>query len=125
MLIVKCQQNRGRQITDVNGTKEYKSNALCLHILGRIADINGEEMRQEIGRALTMSVEPKNMKAAVDGVMRIFKENLKASYWCPSCHAFMDVTFSDPGYETEAAFSKDVDYGRVMNPKIKSRIVEL
>lgn len=126
MLIVKCQQNRGRNVTDANGTKEYNRNALCLHILGRIADIDGRQMRLSIENVLnTVVSKPEDMARTTEALMKLFRESFVASYWCPSCHAFMDLGFTDPGYEARAVFSKDVDYGRTVNPVAKSRQMEL
>jgi hypothetical protein len=126
VLIVRCQNLRGRQITDPNGTKEFKTDAVCLHVLGRVADIDGKALRAQIGQIVGVTAGSGVEQArAVDALMKLFCETFRASYWCNSCRTFIDVAFTDPGYKADVVVSDSVDFSRIMNPRVSSRQMEV
>ena len=117
-LVVKCQNHRFRNVSDGNGSRESKRNALCLRLLGKVADIDDHVLRVRITKALQNS-DP------VSAILAVFCETFHASYYCPGCKAFMDVSYTAPGYEVKSMPRDESDFGKVMRPKVMAKQMEI
>ena len=116
--VVKCQNNRLRIITDGNGSTTSKKNALCLRLMGKMADIDDRVLRMNITKAL-QSNDP------VSAIVKVFCDTFYASYYCAACKVFMKVRYASPGYEVETEPRDLSGFDKIMRPKIRSRQMEV
>jgi hypothetical protein len=125
-LTVKCQNCRDRVITDANGSTQFKRNARCSRMLGRMADIDGAKMGAAIGGVLRGARDGKlSDQAAVRMIMNMFCQSFVAGYFCPACRAFMDVRFTNPGFAVSSEPLSLSPRNKVMAPRIQSTQVEV
>jgi hypothetical protein len=125
-LIVKCQQQRARNLQDRNGSRFLKKNADCLRLLGRISDIDAGALNQKIRNILERFREGStSLETAQRFMASLFCDTFKASYYCPGCAAFMDVKYTAPGYEVEGLPRDEADFSKTMRPKVKTRQREI
>ena len=118
MLTVKCQNNRLRTLSDGNGSTVVKHNALCLRLLGRIADIDDKVLRDRI-RATLVAKDP------VEAIVKIFCDTFKVSYYCPGCKVFMDVQYTAPGYSASSIPRDEYGFDKVMRPRVAAKQMEI
>ena len=125
-LIVKCQNNRHRTISDGNGSMHRKKNALCLYLLGRIADIDAKDFDGKLRTILEGFRDGKTSIGATQKFLSgLFCDTFKASYHCTGCKAFMDVKYTAPGYEVECTPRDEADFSKTMRPHVKTRQREI
>ena len=125
-LIVKCQNQRTRNIKDGNGTRFLKKNATCSRLVGRISDIDAAAFDGEIRKILESFRDGKtNLAAAHKFMSALFCNTFKASFYCVGCEAFMDVKYTAPGYEVESIPRDDADFSKTMRPHVRTRQMEI
>ena len=117
-LVVKCQNCRVRSFPDKNGTIEAHKNALCLRLLGKIADIDERELRADIGNAMK-EADP------IAALIRVFCDTFHVSYYCAGCKVFMDVRYTAPGYEVRSIPRDESEFGKIMRPKVTAKQIEV
>lgn len=126
MLIVKCRSSRSRSVADGNGSRFVKKNADCMKLLGRIADIDGLKLERSICGLLDgLKNGVTNEAGTAKLLMGLFCRVFKTSYFCPACRVFMDVEYTNPGYEVTSEPLGIAEFGKVMMPKIGSRQIEV
>lgn len=126
MLIVKCRNRRTRSVADGNGSREIRKNADCMKLLGRIADIDGRALEKRICGILDGLKNGVTVKeAAAKLLVAVFCQTFKASYFCPACRVFMDISFDNPGYTATSEPLGTAEFGKIMVPKIGSQQIEV
>jgi len=124
VLIVRCQNTRGRTIVDENGSQQWRGDALCLRKLGGVMDVDGRALRAGVYGVLAAE-GCKDVSRGTEAVMHLLAANMGASFLCSSCRAFTNVSWADPGYETTVTPFELADWSKNMVPKVLNKQVEI